>query len=433
MGEVLFQSILSIEQGESRVKKKTVKDIQLTNKRVVMRVDFNVPIDNEKITDDTRIKAALPTINYILNNDARLILMSHLGRPQGLGFEEAYSLKPVAEHLGKILGKSIPMAPDCIGEEVQQLASELNSGEILMLENTRFHAEETGKIKTDGLSEAQIDTTKAQMKRKQQEMAMQLAALGDVFVNDAFGTAHRAHASTSVIAQYTKTAVAGLLMEKELKFLGEAIESPQHPILAIIGGAKISGKLELLRNLMRKVDIILIGGGMAYTFKKAKGQKIGNSIVEDNLLETALETMNEASKLGKKFFLPEDNILADKFDVEANTQIAKGNFPEDWEGVDIGPETIELFSKEIKEAKTILWNGPMGCFEMAPFSKGTYAICKAVADSGAVTIIGGGDSVSAVNSCGLQDKMTHVSTGGGASLEFLEGKELPGVTALNDR
>ena len=413
--------------------KKTVKDIPLTNKKVVMRVDFNVPIDNGKITDDTRIRAALPTINYVLNNNASLILMSHLGRPKGMGYEGEFSLKPVAEHLEGILGKPVELAPDCISETTQNMADALAVGEILMLENTRFHAEETGKIKTEGLEETQVNIAKAEMKIKQEEMAKRLAALGDIFVNDAFGAAHRAHASTSVITRFIDIAVAGFLMEKELKFLGEAVEAPKRPVLAIVGGAKVSGKLELLQNLMNKVDTVLIGGGMAYTFKRAKSEKIGNSIVEEQLVEVALETMDQAARLGKKFLIPIDNILADKFDAGANTRIAKGDFPDGWEGVDIGPETIELFTTEIKQAKTIIWNGPMGCFEMPPFAKGTNAICKAVADSGAVSIIGGGDSVSAVNRCGLYDKMTHVSTGGGASLEFLEGKELPGVAVLNDR
>ena len=415
------------------MKKKTVKDTSLTHKRVIMRVDFNVPIENGNIMDDTRIRAVIPTINYILNANARsLVLMSHLGRPKGNGFEERFSLKPVAKHLGQILNRNVCMAPDCIGDTVNDLCDSLKPGDILMLENTRFHLEETGKVKTDGLSATQIEVAKAEMEVRQQEMAKKLAALGDIYVNDAFGAAHRAHASTSIIAQFVDTAVAGFLMEKELKFLGDAVESPQHPVVAIIGGAKISGKLELIRNLTRKVDTILIGGGMAYTFKKAKGEKIGNSIVEDHLMTTALETLEEADKLGKKILLPVDNILADKFDADAHTQVASGDFPDGWEGVDIGPDTIELFSNEIKQAKTIIWNGPMGCFEMPPFAKGTNAICQTVADSDAVSIIGGGDSVSAVVRCGLQDKMTHVSTGGGASLEFLEGNELPGVAALND-
>ena len=328
------------------MKKKTVQNVSLANKRVIMRVDFNVPVENGNIMDDTRIRAVIPTIQYILDAHAKsLVLMSHLGRPQGNGYEETFSLKPVAKHLGQILNKDIRMAPDCIGDSVNELCASLDSGNILMLENTRFHLEETGKVKTEGLAEEKIQAAKAEMKVKQQKMAKQLAALGDIYVNDAFGTAHRAHASTCVIAQFMETAVAGFLMEKELKFLGEAIESPQHPVIAIIGGAKISGKLELVRSLIRKVDTILIGGGMAYTFKKAKGEKIGNSIVEDLLLTTALETLEEADKLGKKILLPIDNILADKFDVDANTQVGTGNFPDGWEGVDIGPDTVELFSK----------------------------------------------------------------------------------------
>ncbi len=414
--------------------KKTVRDIDLENKKVVMRVDFNVPVEDGEIQDDTRIQAALPTIKYVLDANARLILMSHLGRPKNPGFDAQLSLKPIADRLSELLAKPVVMAPDCVGAQVAELVNTLDNGQVALLENTRFHPEEEGKVMAEeGGSAEDLVAAKAAMKEKQRAMARALAAYGDIYVNDAFGTAHRAHASTSVITEFTKHAVAGFLMEKELKFLGEAVENPQRPVVAIIGGAKISGKLELLLNLISKVDVILIGGGMAYTFKKAKGESIGASIHEDSLLETALETLAAADRAGKRILLPVDNIIADDFDAAANTRIAEGDFPENWEGVDIGPKTIELFTNEISQAKTILWNGPMGCFEMAPFAKGTEAVGKAVAGSGAISIVGGGDSVSAVKQFGLFEKMTHVSTGGGASLEFLEGKKLPGVEALDDR
>ena len=397
--------------------KKTINDIDLYDKRVIMRVDFNVPIDEEgTITDDTRIQAALPSIQHILKYTTKLVLMSHLGRPEGTGYEERFSLKPVAKQLSQLLGVNVLMAPDCIGDTVTSMVDAMKTGDVILLENTRFHAEETSKVSAD-----------------QQKMAAQLARFGDVYVNDAFGTAHRAHASTSTITQFVDICVAGLLMDKELKSLGNAIESPERPFVAIIGGAKISGKLDLLSNLIKKVDTLLIGGGMTYTFKKAKGMKIGKSIVEDNLIDTAAETLAAAERLGKKVIIPVDNVIADNFSADANTVIAEGDFPDEWEGVDIGPKTIEMFTKEINTAKTILWNGPMGCFEMKPFSKGTNAVCQAIADSDSVSIIGGGDSVSAVQKAGLADRMSHVSTGGGASLEFLEGKELPGVTALNNK
>ncbi len=404
------------------VNKQSIKDINLADKRIIMRVDFNVPVENGEIMDDTRILAAIPSIEYSLKHDTSLVLMSHLGRPGGNGFEEKYSLKPVAEHLGSLLNKPVKMAPDCIGSDIQLLVDSMNPGEVVMLENTRFHAEETAKI-SDGKDQI----------LKQENMARQLANLGDIFVNDAFGTAHRAHASTSIITKYIDAAVAGLLMEKELIFLGNAIEAPDRPFTAIIGGAKISGKLDLLKSLIQKVDSLIIGGGMSYTFKKAKGFKIGKSIVENDLIDIALETLDTAEKLGKTILLPIDNVIADDFDENANIQTLSGDFPDGWEGVDIGKDSIALFCEEIRKAKTILWNGPMGCFEMKPFSHGTTAVCNAVAASDAVSIIGGGDSVSAVKQAGLFENMTHVSTGGGASLEFLEGKELPGVAALNDK
>lgn len=413
--------------------KKTVRDLNLQGKRVVMRVDFNVPSENDAISDDTRIQAALPTIRYILGQGASLVLMSHLGRPKGGKFEAEFSLKPVSVHLAKLLGSPVLMAPDCVGAEVAAMAAALKPGQVLLLENTRFHKEEEGKPKTEGLDEAAAKAAKAEMKEKQQAMGKALAALGDVFVNDAFGAAHRAHASTTVVAKYAKAAVAGFLMEKELEFLGKAMSGAERPFVAIIGGSKISGKLEVLKSLLAKVDTLLIGGGMAYTFFKAQGRKIGGSIHEDDLMPTSLQILADAKARGCKILLPVDNICGDAFSAKANTQIVSGDIPDGWEGMDIGPATRKLFAAEILKAKTIIWNGPMGCFEMAPFAGGTTAVCEAVAAADAVSIIGGGDSVSAVNQSGLADKMSHISTGGGASLEFLEGKELPGVAALNDK
>ncbi|OGV81216.1 MAG: phosphoglycerate kinase [Lentisphaerae bacterium RIFOXYB12_FULL_65_16] len=411
--------------------KKTIRDIDLKGKRVVMRVDFNVPIENGVIGDETRIQAALPTINAVLSQGASLVLMSHLGRPKGKGYEAEFSLKPVGEHLAKLLGRPVTFAPDCLKAQAQ--AAALKPGDVLMLENTRFYKEEEGKAKTEGLSEADAAAAKKAMKDKQKVMAQTLAAYGDVYVNDAFGSAHRAHASTSVICKFTKTNVAGLLMEKELDYLGRALENPAHPFVAIIGGAKVSGKLEVLQSLMKKVDTILIGGGMAYTFLKAQGHPIGKSLVEENLLDVAKQTLAAAQKAGVKFMLPVDNIAADKFDAAAKTQTVGQDIPDGWMALDVGPKTVAAYQAEIGTSKMVVWNGPMGCFEMAPFAAGTMGVCKAVAASGAVSIIGGGDSVSAVNQSGLAEKMSHISTGGGASLEFLEGKELPGVAALDNK
>ncbi len=402
------------------MQKKTVRDVALNNKRVLMRVDFNVPLDEQgQITDDTRIQAALPTIKYVLEQGASgIVLMSHLGRPKGKK-DPKYSLKPVAEYLqGLLPQKTVKMAPDTIGPEVKKVVDALANGDILVLENTRFYAQEEGK----GCSA-----------EEQEAFARELASYGDVYVNDAFGTAHRRHASTAVVCEHIQTSVAGLLMEKELEYLGRATGNPERPFIAVIGGAKVSGKLEVLRNLIEKVDTVLIGGGMAYTFLKALGHDIGNSLVENELLDTAAETVSAAGKAGVKFMLPVDNIAADKFAAEAATQTVGQDIAEGWMALDIGPETVKQYSNEIAKAKTIVWNGPMGCFEMAPFATGTMEVCKAIADSDAVSIIGGGDSVSAVNQSGLADRMTHISTGGGASLEFLEGKALPGVVALDDK
>lgn len=402
--------------------KKSVKDIDLSGKKVVMRVDFNVPLKDGVITDDTRIRAALPTIKYILENGASLSLLSHLGRPKGEAKPE-FSLKPVAEYLSDMLGKPVKFAPDCVGLATQAMAAELNPGEVMVCENTRFHKEEDMKCKGD-----------AELIAAQKAFAGELAKLGEVYVNDAFGTAHRAHASTAIITEFIdKTnCVAGFLLDKEIKYLGQAIANPERPFVAIIGGAKVSGKLEVLVSLMEKVNTILIGGGMAYTFYKALGYNIGGSLCEDELVDTAKEIMEKAKAKGVNFMLPTDNKEADAFSNDANTKIVGTNIDEGYLALDIGPETAKAYANEIASAKTIVWNGPMGCFEMSNFADGTMTVCQAVADSDSVSIIGGGDSVAAVNQSGLADKMSHISTGGGASLEFLEGKELPGVMALTD-
>ncbi len=398
--------------------KKNVRDIELAGKRVIMRVDFNVPLDGDTITDDTRIRAALPTIEYILDQGAGLVLMSHLGRPKGKRVPEM-SLAPAAAHLQELLQRDVAIAGDCIGEAVAAQAAAVQPGQVLMLENTRFHAAEEGKG--------------PDLQEPQREMARQLAALGDIYVNDAFGAAHRAHASTAVIAEFAEAAVAGFLIEKELEFLGKALESPERPFVAIIGGAKVSGKLELLKALVGKVDTAVVGGGMAYTFFKAQGRKIGNSLHEDDLLDTVNEIIADAVTNGVDVLLPVDNVIADDFSETANTQVVSGDIPDGWEGMDIGPATIEKFSTIIAAAKTIVWNGPLGCFEMAPFAKGTMAVCQAIGAADAVSIVGGGDSVAAVQQSGLADRFDHVSTGGGALLEFLEGKILPGIAALNSK
>lgn len=418
------------------MKKLTIRDVSVQGRRVLMRVDFNVPIKEGRVGDDTRVTAALPTIQYVLENGGSLVLMSHLGRPKGKGYEADFSLKPVAARLEELLGRPVQFGTDCIGEDTMAQAKALKAGEIMVVENTRFYKEEEGKVKLgDEATDDEKKAAKAEMKAKQKELARKLAELGDgeIFCNDAFGSAHRAHASTAIVCQFYKKNVAGFLMEKEIDYLGKALEAPERPFVAIIGGAKISGKIDVVTSLMGKCDAILIGGGMAYTFYKAMGLKTGNSLVEEDRVEMARGILAEAEAKGVKLMLPVDNIAADKFDAAAATKVTGKNIEDGWMALDIGPETIAQYSAEIAKAKTVVWNGPMGCFEMAPFAKGTFSVCQAVADSDSVSIIGGGDSVSAVNKSGLAGRMTHISTGGGASLEFLEGKQLPGVAALTDR
>lgn len=395
------------------MKKKTISDVSLAGKRILMRVDFNVPLKDGHVEDDTRLVGSLPSIQKVLADKGKLILMSHLGRPKGKPTAE-FSLKPVAGRLAELLGKPVKMAPDCVGSEVEAMAASLKEGEVLLLENLRFHKEEEGNDPA---------------------FAKQLASLGDVFVNDAFGTAHRAHASTEGVTHYLPVSVAGLLIEKELKYLGEATANPKRPFVAILGGSKISGKIDVLENLLSKVDTVLVGGAMIFTFFKAEGLPVGNSLVEDDKLDLAKSILKKAKEKGVKLLLPTDVVVADKFDAAANTKIVSvGDIDDGWMGLDIGPETIDAYRSEVLSAKTVIWNGPMGVFEIEKFAKGTMEVAKALAEAtnnGAITVIGGGDSASAIAKAGLEDKVTHVSTGGGASLEFLEGKELPGIAALN--
>lgn len=392
--------------------KQIITDVDVRGKRVLMRADFNVPVNEQgEITDDKRITAALPTIKYLVDHKAKVILMSHFGRPKGKPVD-SMRLDPVAKRLSELLGQPVVKVDDCIGEVVEQAVANLNEGDVLLLENVRFYAEEEAN---------------------DLEFAKKLAAVGDIYVNDAFGTAHRAHASTAGVAEYLP-AVSGFLMEKELKFLGGAVNDPKRPFVAILGGAKVQDKIAVIEALLNKVDTLIIGGGMAYTFLKAKGYEIGKSLLDADRIDFCKKIMADAEAKGVQLLLPVDVVVAAEFAADAEHKVvAADQIPADWEGLDIGPETVKLFSDAIAKAETVIWNGPMGVFEFPAFAKGTNAVAQALADSSAITIIGGGDSAAAVEQAGLAEKMTHVSTGGGASLEFLEGKELPGVAALNDR
>ena len=430
--------------------KKTVKDIDVKGKRCLVRVDFNVPMKDGKITDENRINGALPTIKYLMEHGAKVILCSHMGKPhnifsEGFGLtkkekklveslpenereaktkellekalktdKEKFTLRPVADRLNQLLNNKVTFAEDLVGEDAKKKVAALKDGECVLLENTRF---EKGEEKND------------------EALCKKLSEFCDIYVNDAFGTAHRAHATTAGIVQYgfVKDAVSGFLIEKELEFLGSAINNPKRPLVAILGGAKVSDKIKVIENLIEKCDTIIIGGGMAYTFLKSLGKEVGDSLLESDRIELAKSLLEKAKAKGVKLLLPVDNIIADAFDNNANTKVAEGNIPEGWQGLDIGPKTIKLFSDEISKAKTVVWNGPMGVFEMPTFARGTETIAEALSKTKATTIIGGGDSAAAVAILGYADKMSHISTGGGASLEFLEGKELPGIACLNNK
>ena len=409
--------------------KKTIADINVAGKTVIMRVDFNVPIKDGKVEDEKRISAALPSIKYLLEKGASVILMSHLGRPDGRVMPE-FSLKPVAEKLQELLGRPVQFVEDCIGAKAESACASLQPGGVILLENVRFHIEEEGKVKLEDGTKLVAD------KEKVAAFRSSLSKLGDVYVNDAFGSAHRDHSSVSGINLPQRA--CGYLMKKELDFLGGAMENPKHPFVAIIGGAKVSGKIDVIQQMLPKVDKLIIGGGMSYTFAKAKGLETGKSLVEPDRVALAKELME---KYGDKLMLPTDCFITDKFDFKART-IGQGRtcrlteIPADWEAIDIGPETAVTYSKVISEAKTVLWNGPMGVFEVEASSKGTYSVAQALVEAtknGGTTVVGGGDSASAIKKAGLSKQVSHVSTGGGASLEFLEGKALPGVTALSDK
>ena len=394
--------------------KKSVDDINVKGKKVLCRCDFNVPLIDGKITDENRLVAALPTIKKLIADGGRVILCSHLGKPKGEPKPEL-SLAPVAVRLSELLDQEVKFVPSdvVVDDSVKAAVDAMKDGEVILLQNTRYRAEETKNGET---------------------FSKDLASLCDVFVNDAFGTAHRAHCSNVGVTQFVVTAVVGYLMQKEIDFLGNAVNNPERPFVAILGGAKVSSKISVIENLIDKVDTLIIGGGMSYTFSKAKGGSVGKSLLEEDYCEYALNMLKKADEKGVKLLLPVDNVIADDFSNDANSKVVKaGEIPDGWEGLDIGPETAKIFAAAVKDAKTVVWNGPMGCFEMPNFAKGTEAVAKALAETDAVTIIGGGDSAAAVNQLGYGDKMTHISTGGGASLEFLEGKELPGVAAANDK
>ena len=395
--------------------KLSIDKIELKDKKVLVRVDFNVPLDEKlNITNDIRIVESLPTIKKIIDSGGKAILMSHLGRPKG-EHKPQFSLKPAAERLTKLIGKEVKLAPDCIGSETEKLVNEMKPGDVILLENLRFHKQE---------------------EKNDPDFAKQLASLGDVYINDAFGSAHRAHASTEGVTKYIKTCAAGYLMQKELDYLGNALANPKKPYCAVLGGAKISGKIDVINNLLDKVDILIVGGGMAFTFFKAEGKEIGKSLLEEEKLDLAKELLEKIKSSKLKFLLPIDIVAADEFKNDSpSITVDVDNIPADKMGLDIGPKSIKLFSEELMKSKTIVWNGPMGVFEMENFSKGTFAIAETLAkatENGTVTVIGGGDSAAAISKAGLEKKVSHVSTGGGASLEFLEGKVLPGVAALTD-
>ncbi|MGD9343078.1 MAG: phosphoglycerate kinase [Desulfuromonadales bacterium] len=394
------------------LKKLSIRDIDFQGKRVFCRVDFNVPLDeHNQVTDDTRVKASMPTIRHIVNNGGRLILASHLGRPKS-GPEPKFSLASVAPCLAQYLGKPVKMAPDCIGPDVSHMVAQMKDGDVILLENVRFHAGET---------------------KNDPDFAEALAENADIYVNNAFGTAHRAHASTVGVTHYLQPAAAGFLLEKEIKYLGQALAYPDHPFVAVIGGAKVSDKIAVIENLLDKVDTLIIGGGMAYTFLRAMGRPIGRSLVEEDRIELAKELLQKAAAKDVTLLLPQDHVVAAEFSADAEHKICSdANFPADWMALDIGPATIATYTGALKNARMVVWNGPMGVFEFDAFARGTMAVARTLAESRARSIVGGGDSVAAVIKAGVESKMTHISTGGGASLEFLEGKELPGLAALTD-
>ena len=413
-GPVYWDRTLLMNKGEyDMLNKKSVDDINAKGKRVLVRCDFNVPLDGDKITDENRLTAALPTIKKLIADGGKVILCSHLGKPKGEAVPEL-SLAPVAKRLNELLGQEVIFAadPEVVGVNAKAAVKAMKDGDVVLLENTRYRSEET---------------------KNGEVFSKELASLCDVFVNDAFGTAHRAHCSNVGVTKFVDTAVVGYLMQKEIDFLGNAVNNPKRPFVAILGGAKVSSKISVIENLLEKVDTLIIGGGMSYTFSKANGHSVGSSLLEEDYCEYALKMIQKAKDKGVTLLLPIDDVIADAYSNDANTKVIEGDILEGWMGLDIGPKTAQLYKEAVQEAKTVVWNGPMGCFEMSKFANGTKTVAEALANTDAVTIIGGGDSAAAVNQMGFGEQMTHISTGGGASLEFLEGKELPGVAAANNR